>query len=465
MIRKKYISICHLSSFFLNNKKYWYSKYINFFHPIKFHPAHTKFYESIYSNQNRNESFLKKLFNYIKNSIVEIFLFQNYYIKKKKIQNCIVSNIISDEIKYNISDDLYFRGFNDKLTKSLFVYRNITAKTSQHIKKKIIQKNTIVLNKKSFFLLELYYILFVIYILVEIKIDYFKEKNKKKKNFLKEASKLINVGSAIANLRFYYKILTLVEKYKPKNIFITFEGNAWEKILLIKLRKKFKNINISGYQFAALNYDHGILQIGLKKNYYPNQILTVGKINSELLKNSKIDKSIPIKVIGTDKYNKPLSLKKFDKVCLILPGENKYEVYKFYELALKLAKKNKEFEFIFRLHPQRDATYYFKKKIDHPFNLKISNNSFNRDLKKSFFAIYGGSTAIINCLSKGLWPIYYDCNKNNVDVIFKLKLKNKSIKNVNEFKNLIKNKSFFKYNYYKVKKFYNDYYSPLQKIF
>ena len=45
------------------------------------------------------------------------------------------------------------------------------------------------------------------------------------------------------------------------------------------------------------------------------------------------------------------------------------------------------------------------------------SKEIEEDLKNCFFAIYGGSTAIVNCLSRGLWPIYYDYNEINVDVI------------------------------------------------
>ena len=34
---------------------------------------------------------------------------------------------------------------------------------------------------------------------------------------------------------------------------------------------------------------------------------------------------------------------------------------------------------------------------------------------KKVFAIYSGSSAIINCLSQGLWPLYYSYSKINVD--------------------------------------------------
>ena len=91
-------------------------------------------------------------------------------------------------------------------------------------------------------------------------------------------------------LRIYHQILRVAKLYELK-IFLLHLKEMLEKILMYKLRK-IQNIKIYGYQFASLNKNHGILNIRLNKYYYPNKILTVGKINYSLLINSKINKSI-----------------------------------------------------------------------------------------------------------------------------------------------------------------------------
>lgn len=462
-IKEDYFSICNLSAYFLNKKKFWYSKYYNFFHPIKFHPAHTKVYNIFYESKKR-ETFFSKFIKYTKNSMTELIKLENYTIRNKRYDTCIVSNIISIKKKYSIKDDLYFKGFFENLKNPYVVYRNLTSENSYEIRKKLIDKHAIVVNKKSFFICELYYLAFAIFIFINIKIHILLEVKNNKKKFLKEASKFIHIGNSISNLRICYQILNTINLYQPKSIFITFEGNAWEKILIHHLRKKFKKIQIYGYQFASLNPSHGILNIKLKRHFYPDQILTVGKINYDLLTKSKINSTVKVKIVGTAKYQKPIGLKKFTKTCLILPGENKYEVYKFFELAKKLAIMNDDFNFIFRLHPQRDISYYFKNNIVFPKNLKISKNEIDKDLNSSFFGIYGGSTAILNCLAKGMWPIYYDCSQINVDVIFKLKLQKRSIKTPDDFKRLKNNRVFFKSNFYKIQNFYNNYHYRLNIV-
>ena len=51
--------------------------------------------------------------------------------------------------------------------------------------------------------------------------------------------------------------------------------------------------------------------------------------------------------------------------------------------------------------------------------MEISKKKFEDELNEVFL-VFMGVPAILNCLAKGMWPIYYDCNKINVDVIFKL---------------------------------------------
>ena len=77
-------------------------------------------------------------------------------------------------------------------------------------------------------------------------------------------------------------------------------------------------------------------------------------------------------------------LKKFVKTCLILPGENKYEFYKFFGSHKKLAVENKDFILFFRIHPQRDLKHYFKK-IYFSQNIRISKEKFDDDVKRKFF--------------------------------------------------------------------------------
>ena len=134
MLKRDYFLICKLSSFFLNKNKFWYSKYYNFFHPIKFHPAHTRNYDTAYGNK-KSETLLSKLFNYGRESLRELIFFQNYKLKAKNYDTCIISHIISNENKYLISRDLYFKGFYEKLKRSFVVYRNLTTINSKSIKK------------------------------------------------------------------------------------------------------------------------------------------------------------------------------------------------------------------------------------------------------------------------------------------------------------------------------------------
>lgn len=464
MLSKNYLQICKLASYFLNKKKYWYAKYIQYFHPIKYHPGKVENYLNIFENKNLKEDIILRIIKYFNSSFYELFKIQNFASKKKN-DVLIISNIISIKKKYGTKDDLYFGGFSERIKKCFILYRNYTNINSKEIESRLKEKNAIVANKKCFFIEEFFFILFSIYIYFTIKKDLYFEKQKKNKSFLKEASKYSHIGSSITNLRIYHQVFRIIKKQKVKKIFLTIEGHAWERLLIYKIKKKFKNIKIYGYQFTSLNKYNAILNMRLNKVYYPNKILTVGKLNYNLLNRSTIRKKIPIKIIGTSKYQITNSNKKFSKKCLIIPSADKFELNKFYELTYELANSNKDFEFTFRLHPQINIKHSFKNKNKLPKNVKISKNDFNKDVKKNYFAIYGGSASIVNCLANGLWPIYYNYSDINIDVIHSLNLKHRSINNISNFKTLVKNKIYFKNNFVKIKKFYNDYYQPLNLYF
>ena len=78
------------------------------------------------------------------------------------------SNIINEQKKYSIKNDYYFGGISNKIINNLVVYRNFTKDNSQVIKKKFLDKNVIILNKKNFILNELKYILYFIIICLDV---------------------------------------------------------------------------------------------------------------------------------------------------------------------------------------------------------------------------------------------------------------------------------------------------------
>ena len=102
----------------------------------------------------------------------------------------------------------------------------------------------------------------------------------------------------------------------------------------------------------------------------------------------------------------------------------------------------KKSKFIFRLHPyNRDfllnslMTYYSKSSLSK--NIIFSKNNLEDDMNISNFAIYRGSTAIINAVSNKLIPVYYSFSEDlTIDPLYEIKEGKYTVRNVLDLKKL-----------------------------
>ena len=134
---------------------------------------------------------------------------------------------------------------------------------------------------------------------------------------------------------------------------------------------------------------------------------------------------------------------------LFLPEGDFNECFPLIDLLFELVKLLTSFHFIIRFHPMTKVSILKKQRPqlkDPPKNLTISKKLFEDDLKRADFAIYRGSTSIINAIENGIIPIYYHKKGENIiDPLFLLNKYKKSIKdptdiheviNVNEAENI-----------------------------
>ena len=178
--------------------------------------------------------------------------------------------------------------------KTISVYRNHTLIRSK-IVRKFFGKNNILLAKRLNYLNE---IVIISTFIKELLIFIFSNKYL----IIKKHLNLRDFLSIISNLRLIYQLDELLKFYKPKFVLFTYEGHAWER-LLISLCKNYKNRTKSiAFQFSLIKKN----QIGffnkLKKDYNPDYIATSGKIPEKNIK-KKINFSKIIKV-GSSKYTK-----------------------------------------------------------------------------------------------------------------------------------------------------------------
>ena len=463
MNSKTYKKICTTANYFLSKDKFWFLKYINFFNVLKHHPSEMSVYNKLINKKKDNKfqldnSLFKKIKKYFTNIFNEISEKENVIDNKIYPKIVILSNINRDKKQYSVYKDFYY-GSLAKFFKNdfLFVYRNYLPNRSNLLLEKFDNKKKIlILNKKSNLLNEIRIILKSLYIFILCKKLYFQTKNSFKRKFLKEGSKYKTVASCIANLRLVYQIERVLKKTNPSIFIYTFEGHAWEKALCSHIKKKFPKIKIYGYQFSTIFKNHNIFDFYKNKDHIPHIILTKGKINYNKLINSPLNNFANIEIIGFNNKKFPLQKKySFEKnVCLIAPELIRMEVSMMFNFSKKISLENQDIQFIFRKHPSNEINEYFtKKEIKNlPNNFSISKGTLEDDIKKSSFIMYRGSSVVLECVLKGLWPIYLDIEETNIDMMHKISKKNRVIKKISDFKKIV---NFSRKNSFHFIKFYN----------
>ena len=247
-----------------------------------------------YIKNQRNRNFYQILSLFKKLSY--IFDDSNKYQKNKSyIDAIIISNLVSTN---NIKNDLYFGNLSIELKKkkikTLSVYRNHTLIRSKKIKN-LFDNNKLLLSKRLNFFNE---IKIIFYFINELLLFLFS----KKYSSIKENLILRDLFSIIPNLRLIFQIDELLKIYRPKAILFTYEGHAWERLLVYMCNNYNNKIKSIAYQFSTIKKK----QIGffnkLKKDYNPDYIATSGSIPYDILK-KKINFSNLIK-LGSSKFTK-----------------------------------------------------------------------------------------------------------------------------------------------------------------
>ena len=370
----------------------------------------------------------------------------------------IISNIVSLQ---NLKDDIYFGNLDNLLKKEkikvLSIFRNHTTIRSKKIKS-LLKKDSILLSKRLNYLNE---IIILFNFLKEIFIFVFSKKYFPVKKYLN----YFDLISIISNLRLIYQLDEILDIYKPKFVLFTYEGHAWERLLIFLCKKKDIKIKSIAFQFSTKKKNQIGFFTKLKKNYNPDYIATTGKIPFNILK-KKINFSKIIK-LGSSKFVKikKTTKKKIDLLVALETDQKKlFEVINF---CKNFAKKNSNFSIVLRPHPIITSKARLIDKIKNIIienqNIKISNNSLKTDLQNSKFLFYTESVLCITGLSYNVEPLFFKTKK--MQNIFDIKFpKNNVIKNYSDLKKILlskKNKKLSNYfinyreNYfekYKIKK-------------
>jgi len=404
-------------------------------HVIKHHSAYfSKF------KRKKKLQLCKKFLNFIKNFFLER---RKYYFKNIKQTDCVIISNIVNNSKNKKYEDIYFGDLklllSDEDISTIKIYRNLTNKDSQTLSKSHEFKEDIILSKTTYIVKELTYLAKTIYSFFNLKIFGNNEFIKKNFNFLD----FLTIPN---NLRFRDQVCELVFAIKPKLIIFTFEGHAWERILISKLKKISPNTIIAGYQFTGLIKNQNSIYRKVKSEFKPDIIFTTGKITKKIIQNN-ID-NMQIEIMGSSKNFKindnQNKLKKNNQDnFLFVPEGTEYEMEEMLNFCIILAEKFTKKKFRFRFHPLIDIKKFlnensFTEKLEKLNNIIVSDQDLDTDILISEYIIFRGSSVVFNAILNDKTPIYLNTDQIYCNPLYEVFPEKLIINNKNVFENLNK---------------------------
>ena len=263
---------------------------------------------------------------------------------------------------------------------------------------------------------------------------------------LNRASEETTASGSHAALRIAIQINTLVAQIKPKAIVVTHEGHAWERVVFAAARTANPDIRCIGYQHSALFRLQHAIQRSLGQQYNPDQILTAGAITCAQLRSISDLEQIPISVLGTNRICKESTVisghmskqeRMEPEVCLVLPEGIASECHLLFEYSLACAKQLPHINFIWRLHPilSFETIVSQNPRLKNlPGNIVLSNKTIGEDIACSRWALYRGTTAVIQAVNSGLQPIYLKLpGEMTIDPLYELESWRVKVESVTDF--------------------------------
>lgn len=243
------------------------------------------------------------------------------------------------------------------------------------------------------------------------------EQRELQRNVLIRASEEALSGGSLTMLRVATQIGMLVARLQPRALVITHEGHAWERVVFASARRAHPGIKCFGYQHAALFRLQHAIRRSLARDYDPDFILTAGRIGERQLQKAAGLHGIPVRTLGSNRTvtgcilgTEPDELQS-PPACLVLPEGIVGECHLLFEFSLACARSCPQVQFIWRLHPivsYESLAKHSDALRDLPANVTVSRRSFAEDLAVCHWALYRGSTAVVQAVCSGLQPIYLE---------------------------------------------------------
>ena len=264
----------------------------------------------------------------------------------------------------------------------------------------------------------------------------------------KRAALEVLSGASIGNLRRSFQIGALLNNCKAKSIMVTYEGHVWERLTFSVARETSPGIRCHGYAHGAIFRLQHAIRRNRSKKYNPDHIFTSGSVAKDQLRAVDALRDIGISVLGSARklQIKPEVLSGIidsaeRPACLVIPDGLITECRVMFAFSLECARSMPEIDFIWRVHPAIDFKTVFsgvKMFRTLPPNIYLSSNDVDSDIYKSKWALYRGSTLIIQAVANGLRPIYLSLqNELTLDPLYELKNGKAIVTDVQDFQQVV----------------------------
>jgi hypothetical protein len=236
-------------------------------------------------------------------------------------------------------------------------------------------------------------------------------------------------GGAANAMRIGMQIARLVQKLNPRAVVITYEGHAWERVAIDSVRAAAPGVRCVAYQHALLSRLSHAPTRSLGPRHDPDVILTGGDVSRRRLERSPSLDHVPVDIVGSNRgfaFDPDLLAGAGDRprVCLVLPEGYRSEVLRLFLFSLDVAFSRPDVEFVWRLHPMtplEDLAKWSSRFRKLPDNISISRSSLVADAARSRWALYRGSTAIVQAVGAGALPVYLSVpGEMTIDPLFEV---------------------------------------------
>lgn len=327
-------------------------------------------------------------------------LLLTYYVKNnqfKKDQDPFYGTLISN-LEQNDFNNLYLYSNQMRRQPSKEQLSNLIAKSSflipKLIPKKLYLKYAVEISQKSIKLLRL-------------SIAQGSRRESTALFYLIAATKMFNRETYVT-FNLVNSLLSHVVKYQIRNVFITFEGHAFEELILSKLQDIGVNLYLVQHSPITMN-QQGVRHLLNNANKFTNVCVTGDVYANYFIEN--IGYKGRIFKIGTYK-NRLRNSKGTGKSNTILfaPEGKLVNLLSYLRTIIKIEQLLPGWKVILRIHPNLKVPIFMKVilKFYQSRNIfKLSTQNLETDLAEAKFVVYRSSAVGIECLFFGCIPLYF----------------------------------------------------------